>query len=253
MGQQWRQTEMQTREPEQITVSLQGHPGLWKAPRSSIHLVTAENRHLYRESLEASFRLRHHVYVTERGWETFRSPDGREVDVYDTHEAIYLLVIEENDDRLVGCARLLPTARVTPLKEFPGLSGVYDFPRSPSVYHFSRCVVASDRRGGQAINTLITLIRIGVQEFCLSENIEQLTILLPVALLPAYLELGWNPQPLGLPLTWCGVSCVVVMLDVSEVALTQTRAICGITDPLLVRHGITRPIISPAPVFNHLC
>ena len=139
------------------------------------------------------------------------------------------------------------------MQEFPGLSGVYDFPRSPSIYHFSRCVVAYDRRGGLAINTLITLLRIGVQEFCLSENIEQLTTLLPVSLLPVYLALGWNSQPLGLPLTWGGVSCVAVTLDVSEVALSQTRAVCGITDPLLVRHGITRPIISPAPVFNHLC
>jgi acyl-homoserine lactone synthase len=254
MGQQWRQTEEQTDEPEQIIpVSLCGHPGLWTAPPSSIHLVSAENRHLYTESLEASFRLRHHVYVTERGWETFRSPDGREIDAYDSHDAIYLLAIEENGDRLVGCARLLPTARVTLLKEFPGFSGAYDFPRSPSVYHFSRCVIASDRRGGHAINTLITLIRIGVQEFCLSENIEQLTILLPVALLPVYLELGWNPQPLGLPLTWCGASYVAATLDVSEVALAQTRAVRGITDPLLVRHGITRPVIPPAPVFNHLC
>lgn len=254
MGQQWRQTYERARVPGTIEpISVHGHPGRWTVPRLAVHLVTAENRQLYWDSLEASFRLRHQVYVTERGWETFRSVDGREVDAHDTHDAIYLLAIEDHDGRVVGSTRLLPTAKGVPLGEFPGLSGAYEFPRSPSAYHFSRFVVAADRRDGQPINTVAAVLRAGLQEFCLSENIDQLTILLPVSLLPVYLELGWNPQPLGLPRTWGGVSCVAATLDVSEVALNQTRQHCGLTGPLLVRREITRPVIAPTPILKHLC
>ena len=60
-------------------------------------------------------------------------------------------------------------------------------------------------------------------------------------------QLGWNPQPLGLPLPLWNTSCVVVTLDVSEVALERTRALRGIKGSVLVRRGITRPAVSLKP------
>ncbi len=236
-----------------VPVSLCGHPGLWRIPKSSIHVVTAENRTLYQDSLEASFRLRHHVYVKERGWEAFRKRDEREIDAYDTEDTVYLFVLEDGSRRLIGCTRLLPTVKARPLREFTGLTGDYDLPRSPSIYHFSRCIVASERRGGIAVNALTMFLRAGVQEFCLAEEIEQLSILMPVALLPVYLELGWNPQPLGLPEILWGASCVVATLDVSEVALAKMRRVGGIAGSVLIRRGITRPIVPSAAISKHLC
>jgi acyl-homoserine lactone synthase len=223
------------------------------APNCAVHIVTAENRRLYRRQLEASFRLRHDVYVHERKWMDFYSPDGREVDEYDTEDAVYFLAIEHESDKLLGSARLLPTVRKPLLREFRSLTYSYPMPRSPSILHLSRHVVRRDRREGGVVSPVTLIIRTAIQEFCLSENIEQLTLLVAVALLPNFLELGWNPQPLGLPTRLWDTSCVAAMLDISEVALRKTQAAAGVTGSMLVRQGITRPLLPVPPNPSWLC
>ena len=223
------------------------------SPNCSVHIVTAENRELYRQQLESSFRLRHDVYVNERKWSDFYSPDGREVDEYDTDDAIYFLAIEEDSDRLLGCARLLPTVRKPLLREFKSLTYSYPIPRSPTVLHLSRHVVRRDHRENGMVSLVTLVIRAAIQEFCLAENVEQLTLLVAVALLPSFLELGWNPQPLGLPTRLWDTSCVVAALDVSEVALRKTQDAAGVSGSLLVRRGLTRPPLSVPPDSSWLC
>jgi acyl-homoserine lactone synthase len=221
-------------------------------PPFGVHVVTSENRRFYAPALEASFRLRHRIYVSERKWEIFQRPDGREVDCYDNGETIYLLAIEEVSRRLVGCARLYPTIHAPPLAEIKGLGGGYPLPRSPTVFHLSRVIIAPERRGPCFFNLPTAAIYAAVQEYCLAENIEQLSLLLRMSLLPALLELGWNPLPLALPEVLWGTSCVVATVDVSEIALARTQKLRGIEGSVLVRRGITRPAVSQ-PLTTRAC
>jgi N-acyl-L-homoserine lactone synthetase len=59
-----------------------------------IHVISADNRHVYEDVLDQHFRLRHEIFVEERKWEVLRRPDGREIDAYDNEDAIYLLALD---------------------------------------------------------------------------------------------------------------------------------------------------------------
>ena len=229
-----------------------GSQAVLQHPPCDIHVVTVENRNLYEEELEASFRLRHQIYVSERRWEIFRRPDAREIDQYDNAKAINLLAIEQRTRRVVGGARLVPTVHEPPLGEFK-LAGRYELPRSPYVFHVSRIIAAADRRENSSLNIVIAKSLCAIQEYCLEEDIEQLTLLVRMSLLPVLMELGWNPQPIDLPDMICGASCLPGTVDISEVALRRTREARGITRSVLVRRGITLPAISGVRVPERLC
>ncbi|HQG29590.1 MAG TPA: acyl-homoserine-lactone synthase, partial [Candidatus Ozemobacteraceae bacterium] len=72
-----------------------------------VHIITSRNAHLYEQELESCYRLRHQVFVEERGWNAIRRPDGREIDQFDTPSATHLAVIR--DGKLAAYSRILPT------------------------------------------------------------------------------------------------------------------------------------------------
>ncbi len=47
--------------------------------------------------LEEMHRIRHRIYVEGRGWKALRKSDGREVDEFDTDDAVYLLGLSRTD------------------------------------------------------------------------------------------------------------------------------------------------------------
>jgi acyl-homoserine lactone synthase len=56
-----------------------------------VHAIDAGNRDLYSDAIEQHHRIRHDIYVGERRWMELARPDGREVDQFDTDDAVYLL------------------------------------------------------------------------------------------------------------------------------------------------------------------
>lgn len=110
-----------------------------------IHVVRAENKHLYVEEMERCYRLRHQIYVDERKWLDLARWDGREIDQFDTDDTIYLLAID--DAKIVGHMRMIPTDKPTLLSElFPQLSLQGPIRRSDA-YEMSRIFVVHERRG----------------------------------------------------------------------------------------------------------
>lgn len=67
-------------------------------------VVTRHNDFLYSDALDQMFRLRHRIFVERMGWEALRKPDAVERDEFDTSEAVYLLLMEE-DGQVIGMAR----------------------------------------------------------------------------------------------------------------------------------------------------
>jgi len=59
-----------------------------------IHVVRKDNRHLYENYFDPYFRLRHDIYVKQRKWMALDRPDGREIDQFDTEDAVYLFCID---------------------------------------------------------------------------------------------------------------------------------------------------------------
>jgi acyl-homoserine lactone synthase len=54
---------------------------------TTIQVITGENKAEFADVLDEYFRLRHEVFVGERGWNDLRRPDGRDIDAYDNDNA----------------------------------------------------------------------------------------------------------------------------------------------------------------------
>ena len=203
---------------------------------TKIHVVTGHNRHLYEDVLEQSFRLRHEIFVQERGWKTLSRPDGRDVDAYDGGEAIYLLALDEG--KIVGGQRLFPTTRPHMLSEvFPHLASAKGIPSSPDIFEWTRYFVIKQRRTGRTDCRLLA----AVQEFALEQGITQLTAVVEMWWLPRFQEAGFKARPLGLPQLVENAWTVAVQIDVSLDTLLQTLKLGGIHGSVLERQKIPRP------------
>lgn len=159
-----------------------------------IHVISSLNRHQYLDIIESHFRIRHDIFVDERGWEALRKSDGREIDKYDNDETVYLLALD--GQRVVGGHRLYPTVMNSMMGDvFPHLASVRGVPCSPVIWEWSRYFVAKDRRDGDLNLRLMA----AVQEFCLDQGIEHVSAIMETWWLPRFQQAGFSVSPLGLP------------------------------------------------------
>jgi acyl-homoserine lactone synthase len=207
-----------------------------------LHVVTAQNKGRYARQVEESFRIRHRIYVEERGWRDLDRPDKREVDQFDTDDAIYLLALDEKTRRVVGGSRLVPTLKPHLMSDvFPQLASMRQLPRSADIFEWTRYYVVPERREPHAISDVACTIMCGVQEYCLENEISQLSIVTEPIWISRFLGLGWNPKPLGLPIRWQGMDVIGITVDISESALRETQQVRGISESVLVHEGARDP------------
>ena len=208
---------------------------------TEIHVITRDNRRLYADHLETCFRLRHQIFVGERGWEDLRRGDGRDIDRYDDEHAVYLLAIDR--DRVVGGQRLYPTLLPHMISEvFPHLAS-RGIPRAPTVFEWTRYFVVRERRMGRTDCRLLA----GLQEFCLAEGITEVTAVVEMWWLPRWQQSGFKVKPLGLPATVEGEACIAASVRISEESLESVRRLGGLRESCLVRQGIRSPVLERVP------
>lgn len=200
---------------------------------SAIHVVTSENRHLYGDALEQHYRLRHEIFIGERGWRELERPDGRDVDTYDDEHAVYLLAIDAG--RVVGGQRLRSTTRPHMLADVFAHLAQRTLPRRPDVLEWTRYFVVRERRFGRTDWRLLA----AVQAYCLEEGITELTAVVEVWWLPRWQQAGFRTRPLGLPQLVEGQPTLAMSIEVSPEALASVRCRGGLKGTDLVRHGLT--------------
>ncbi|CAN5416700.1 acyl-homoserine-lactone synthase [soil metagenome] len=205
-----------------------------------IHVISATNRHLYEDVLEQHFRIRHQIFVEERGWATLRKPDGRDVDDYDNEETIYLLALEGR--RVVGGHRLYPTTRPTMMSEvFPHLADVRGCPSDPETWEWSRYFIIPDRRDGDLNLRLMA----AVQEFCLDEDIKRVSAIMETWWLPRFHESSFAVRPLGLPALVENAWTMAAAIDIRPETLKAIACRIG-TGSVLKRQGPQRNFVAHA-------
>jgi acyl-homoserine lactone synthase len=206
-----------------------------------IHVVTRNNRHLYGNELQQYFRLRHEIFVEERGWRDLYRPDGLEIDRYDNEHAVYLLAIDR--ERVVGGQRLYPTLLPHMISDvFAHMAG-RGIPKAADVFEWTRYFVVRERRTGRTDCRLLAAI----QEFCLDEGITELTAVVEMWWLPRWQQAGFKVRPLGLPTMVEGQPCVAAAIRVSQESLDHIRKLAGLRDASLVRSGRLSPILDRVP------
>jgi acyl-homoserine lactone synthase len=142
-----------------------------------LHLIDKKNRSQPRYSslLEETYRLRHDVYVRERGWKALERPDGREVDQFDTPDAIYF--VWANDTHVLGGARFIPTDKPHLMSEiFPQIATFAPVPRREDIWEITRLFSIRDPSGRVNRNTVIGDLLCGMFEMGLHHGLSAISV-----------------------------------------------------------------------------
>src|ERR1700733_12717169 len=79
---------------------------------------------------------RHKVFIERLGWQ-LNTHGGHEIDQFDRPHTVYV-VVQDDAQNIIGCARLLPTTRPYLLGDiFPHILNGLAPPRSPEVWELS--------------------------------------------------------------------------------------------------------------------
>ncbi|WP_157017728.1 acyl-homoserine-lactone synthase [Mesorhizobium xinjiangense] len=207
------------------------------------HVVQPGNRHLYEAEFEEFLRRRHDYFVKQKRWLP-ESPDGREVDQFDTDSATYILGIEEG--QVVTSCRLIPTSEPHLVSEvFPHFCEARGVPRRADWAEWTRTFVATAQRGMTRRGTL-TQLCCAVMEYALDEGLSAVGGIQETYFLSQHKMLNWRVRPMGLSREVNGEWCIVAYIDVDDAALANARRVLGIDRSLLVRRGVQRRFLGTA-------
>jgi len=198
------------------------------------HVVNERNKHLYAAEWDEFLRRRHDIFVGQKRWRP-PSPDGRELDQFDTPAATYILGIE--DGRVVTSARLIPTSEPHLVSEvFPHMCEAHDVPRRPDWAEWTRTFVVPEKRSTGLRGTLTELC-CAVMEFALEEGLGAVGGIQETYFLPHHRALRWQVTLMGVAREVSGEWCIVAYIKVDEAALASVRRILRLDRSLLVRSG----------------
>lgn len=200
-----------------------------------IEVVTPDIAFLYRDKLDAMFALRHRVFRERMGWDV-NSRGGRERDVYDLHNPVYLLATDEHGE-VYGTWRLLPTTGPYMLRDIFGeVFADAPKPADPFVWEISRFAVepgpgGEDRRG--TLNRLTSELFAGCVEWALLFGIREIVVVYDARVARLLNYLGVHP-------TWTSerrrigdTIAVAGRFTVSDEVLDNIRAATGLTGSVL--------------------
>ncbi|TPK95322.1 MULTISPECIES: acyl-homoserine-lactone synthase [unclassified Mesorhizobium] len=185
-------------------------------------VVTAQNSGKYQVELDQAFRLRHKVFVEEKGWTDLWREDGREIDRFDDEHAVHMLFTIE--DRVVGYQRVLPSTRPTLLSEV--LRDLCDgaLPVGDTIWEWTRyCVEPQYRERGRMLSPVANALLSGIVEWGLSSGVDTVIIEMNPLWILRLVQLHFKVTPLGVPKLVGGEETVAVTARFDERTLQRLR------------------------------
>lgn len=161
-----------------------------------IYIVSGTDTGHFPDLMDQVYRLRHGVFVEELGWSDLDSVDAREIDQFDTPDAIHHIAVR--DDKVVGYQRMLPTVKPHLLSDvFPQLCHV-EPPRSSDTYELTRyCVNPAHRTGRRGVGSVGSELMAGFVEWGLASGVNHVVIEFETIWVLRALQLRFLVQPLG--------------------------------------------------------
>lgn len=198
-----------------------------------IEVVTSRNALVFQNALRDMFRLRHRVLVERRGIERLRKTDGLLIDRFDTVDAVYL-ILTDDDGTVVGGSRLLPTTSPHVLSDVvQGACAERGVPRGAQIVELTRVLVDEVGLVVPAIEEARNRLIAGTFEFCLRAGFRKFTTLVRTDSLFKYLVIGLDLKPLGLPIECGGDEYVAVIVTVDQDAIDAVSQAYEIDGPLV--------------------
>ncbi len=196
-----------------------------------IHIVTAENRHQFHHALMEMHRQRKAVFIDELNWR-LEAPEGLEIDLYDSPEAIYLIEADGPRAPVTGSARLLPTTRAHLLSDvFAHLCDAAP-PSGAHVWEATRFCPAPDAARGAPRQALLGRIIAAIMEAGVLFGIEQVTFVANAGLAPLAMKAGWRARALGRAQGKGRERLQALAADIDAAGLRRVRGLNGISGPI---------------------
>jgi acyl-homoserine lactone synthase len=193
-----------------------------------IEIIHSGNARQFDDLLDSQFRLRHEVFVRERGWSRFDVDGISEKDQYDNDETVYL-VATDHAGYVAGGFRLYPTVLPHMLSEhFPHLVDGAIIQRRDVLELTRFGMRKSERRSRYYFELLLA-----IQEYGLSEGLCGFTSVINPLRIPILQGFGLEIEPLGLPTIIDGEATIAVLFHVSETCFARVRTAVAIQDNVL--------------------
>jgi acyl-homoserine lactone synthase len=189
-----------------------------------IRVIDKANVRLFARTMDQLFRVRHSVFVEEKGWREFERDGLFEKDQFDTEDATYVVALDEHCDA-IGCFRLYPTVLPHMISEvFPNLVEGEVLRRS-DVLELTRFHLSKPKRRAREYLELLTAI----PEIGLEFGLAGFTAIVRTLRIPVMQAAGLSITPTGLPVDIDGESHVSVLFEVSESSLARINKTRGST------------------------
>lgn len=166
-----------------------------------LQIITTKNRSKFHGLCDSMYRDRKAVFIDRLGWGLKVCDGGREIDQFDTQDAVY--VIEAEAGRHLASLRLLPTIKPHLMSDvFPFLCDG-EVPRGPDIWELTRLCVNPDlSRSDQ--QRLRGVVWHGALQYAFAAGIRKFTGVTHAQFLSAVLASGLDVEPLGLPQNYAG-------------------------------------------------
>jgi acyl-homoserine lactone synthase len=202
-----------------------------------IEVVTNRNAHRYESALDEMFRMRHRTLVERRGLTALARPDGRLMDRFDTPDAIYMLLTDD-DGAAIAAQRLLPTTGPHLFSEvLTDLCAVRGVVRDGKTLELSRYCVDEERLGRARMELARKELVVGMIEFCQRAAYDRITMLLPADVMFHHLVIGVDIKPLGLSVRRDDIEQIAVAVSVTQETQNALRLAFDIFEPLVCYTG----------------
>jgi len=202
-----------------------------------IEVIHSGNAGQFGDLLDKQFRLRHEVFVGERGWTALDVDGIYEKDQYDDDAAIYL-VAANDAGAVAGGFRLYPTVLPHMLSEqFPQLLDGALIQRRDVLELTRFAMRKSERRSRHYFELLLA-----IQEYGLMEGLSGFTSVINPLRIPILQGFGLEIEPLGLPTMIDGEATIAVMFHVSEKCFARVRKGVAIEDSVFALPQTSRRI-----------
>lgn len=165
---------------------------------------------------------RHEVFVEMLGWSDLATPERLERDQFDREDTVYVLARDDNG-RINGCGRLLPTVRPYLLAEvFSELLNGAVPPSSPDVWELSRFAAvdvsaASSARRGQFSSPIAVALLKGAIETAADLGAKRLITVSPLGVERLLRHAGFRAHRAGPPMVVGGHPLFACWIEIDSV------------------------------------
>ena len=201
-----------------------------------LKIIEGSYASFFPREMDAMFRNRAETFSDRLGWEVVVK-DGRERDVFDDANPVYLVSVDPETEEYWGSLRLLPTTGPNMLRDvFPQLlDGGYV--ESATIWESSRICAAAlpgqPERNRSGVNYVLCELILGIGEVALAAGLTQIVSVFDARIFRVLKAAGCNPEIIGTPQRIGGVMSYAGLFDTGEGPLKAFRGATGIDHSVL--------------------